>query len=88
MLEVLDRTPYFAAETEQPTGTPVPWEPSFIRLLHEVEAIYEGTMDYAKGGLYFCDLRRIETAFFRDKILDDKESHPRVVDMNTLVVFK
>jgi hypothetical protein len=87
-LEVLDRIPNFAATTEMPTGTPQIWSPEFVRLLHEVEAIYDGTVDHAKGAVYWADTRRIETPFFREKIMGQPESHPRVVDMNTLVLFR
>lgn len=88
VLEVLDRLPNFAATTEMPTGTPSPWEPGFIRLLHEVEGIYDGSgEDYSKGSLYWCDSRDINTQFFRDKILADPEVHRRVADMNTLMCF-
>lgn len=86
--EVLDRIPNFAATTEMPTGTPSVWEPGFVRLLHEVESIYDGTAeDYSKGALYWCDTRDVTTAYFKDKILAEPTLHPRVVDMNTLVCF-
>jgi hypothetical protein len=87
-LEVLDRIPTFAAQQDMPTGTPSIWEPNFVRLLHEVEAIFDGSMDYAKGALYWCDTRRIETKFFAEKILGNLEEHPRILEMNTLVFFK
>jgi hypothetical protein len=86
-LEVLDRIPLYAAEIEMPTGTPSIQETNFVRLLQEVEAIFDGSQDYSKGALYWCDTRRIETSFFKDKILYH-EDHPRVMDMNTLVFFR
>lgn len=87
VLEVLDRIPNFAATTEMPTGTPSIWEPGFVRLLHEVEAIYDGTQDYSKGALYWCDTREVNTVFFKDKILGDHDTHKRVMEMNTLAFF-
>lgn len=87
-LEVLDRIPTFSALTEMPTGTPPIWEPGFVRLLHEVEGIYDGSNDYSKGALYWCDTRHIETDFFKDKILGRSEDHPRIGEMNTLMLFK
>lgn len=87
-LEVIERIPTFAAQIQMPTGTPSIWEPSFVRLLHEVEAIYDGTQDYAKGAVYWADTRRIETPFFKDKILADHQQHPRVCEMNTLVCWR
>lgn len=86
-LEVIDNIPKFAAITEMPTGTPSIWEPQFVRLLHEVEAIYDGTMDYSKGALYWCDTRHIETTFFKEKILGDNAVHKRIGEMNTLALY-
>jgi hypothetical protein len=86
-LEMIDRIPAYSAQIDMPTGTPSIWEPNFVRLLHEVESIYDGTQDYSKGALYWCDLRRIETEFFRDKILKNTAQHPRIADMGTLTLF-
>jgi hypothetical protein len=88
-LEVLDRVPQYAAQTEVPSGTPSIWEPGFVRLLHEVDAIYDGSStDYSNGGLYWADLRRIDTEFFKQKILGNPTQHPRVADMNSLTIFR
>jgi hypothetical protein len=88
-LEMIDRIPQYAAQQDIPTGTPSIWEPNFVRLLHEVESIFDGSgTDYAKGGLYWADLRRVDTDFFRTKILGAPEQHPRVADMNSLVIFR
>ena len=87
LMEVLDRLPNFAATTNMPTGTPSIWEPGFVRLLHEVEAIYDGSQDYAKGAKYWCDTRDVNTEFFHKRILSDPELHPRILEMNTLAAF-
>lgn len=87
-LEVIDRVPTFSAQLEQPTGTPTIWEPLFVRLLHEVEGIYDNTRDHAKGALYWADLRRVDNPWFKEKILGNLEEHPRIGDMNTLTLFK
>lgn len=87
-LEVIDRIPVFASEINMPMGTPSIWEANFVRLLHEVEAIYDGSQDYSKGALYWCDTRRVETTFFKDKILGQLADHPRILEMNTLVFFR
>jgi hypothetical protein len=86
-LEVLDRIPNYAAVTDMPTGTPSIWEPEFVRLLHEVGPIFDGSQDYSKGALYWCDTRVVETTFFKDKILGDIDRHKRVMEMNTLALF-
>jgi hypothetical protein len=87
LLEVLDKIPSKAATTERPTGTPSIWEPEFVKLLHEVEAIYAGTQDYANGALYWCDTRDVTTPFFLEKILGDHDAHPLVANMNSLSFF-
>jgi hypothetical protein len=87
-LQVLDNIPKYSATIEQPAGTPAIWEPEFVKLLHEVEGIFDGTQDYAKGGLYWADTRYIETDFFKDKILADKERHPSIGSMNSLMIFR
>ena len=88
LLEVIDRIPLYAAEHEIPTGTPIVWDPVFMKLLHSVEGIFDGTLDTAKGGLYWADLRHIETEFFKEKILKNPDEHPRIVDMNSFSVFR
>lgn len=87
-LETLDRISQFSAQLELPTGTPSLWEPQFERLLHEVETIYDGTRDHAKGALYWADLRRVDNPWFKEKIIGNPEDHPRIGDMNTLTLFK
>jgi hypothetical protein len=88
-LEIIERIPLFAAENEQPKGLPPIWDTQFVRLLHEVEPIYDGSaVDISKGALYWCDLRRIERDWFREKILEQSEIHNKVADMNSLCFFK
>ena len=85
-MEVLNRIPNHSAEFALPNREVVPeiWEPNFVRLLHEVDLIYSGSgQDLSKGALYWADTRRIETPFFKEKILGNPE-HPRVADMNSL----
>lgn len=85
---IIEGIPKYSAEIGTPTGFPQTWSPEFIRCLHEVEGIYDGTLDYAKGGVYWCDLRKIETPFFKEVILGQLDLHPKVVDMNSFAVFK
>lgn len=86
-IEVIDRIPNYAAQFEMPTGSPTVWDPAFVRLLHEVEGIFDGSVDYAKEAVYWCDTRRVETPFFKNKIIGQPEDHPRVGEMNTLALF-
>lgn len=93
-LEVIERIPNFAAEVIEFKGFPSIWEPAFVRLLHEVEGIYDGSAkDLSQGALYWADLRRIERPWFKEKVLDPvnesgEKLHPRVADMNSLAFFR
>jgi len=88
-LDVINRIPYFSAQIEQPTGFPQIWQPDFTRLLHEVEGVYSNAAnDLSKGGLYWADLRRVDNSWFRDHILKFPEIHPRIVESNSLAIFK
>ena len=88
-LDILDSIPKYSATLEQPTGTPSVWEPSFIRLLHEVASIYDGSKDYANGGVYWADSAQpITNQWFQEKILNNLDIHPRVCDLNSLMIFR
>lgn len=89
-IEVIYRIPTFSAVYEQPNRDAIPtiWEPGFVRLLHEVESIYDGSVSYAKDSLYWCDTRFVETEFFKEKILGNLEQHSRCHEMGTLMFFR
>ena len=88
-LDIIQNIPKCSATIEQPKFEfPSIWEHGFLRLLQEVDAIYDGTQDYSKGGLYWADLRHVESRFFLDIIIGQPELHPRIVDMGPLTVFK
>jgi len=86
--EIIDRIPEKCATIEQPSGTPSVWEPQFVRLLHEVEAIYSGAQDYSHGGLYWFDSsKEVTNPWFKERILGDLDVHKKVCDMNSLIVL-
>ena len=88
-LEVIERIPLYAAENEIPAGFPQVWDPAFMKLLHSVEGLYDGSVpNPAKEGKYWADLRHVETDFFKEKILGNSDEHPRIVDMNSFSVFR
>lgn len=95
-LQVIDRIPLFMAENALPgLEHPSVWEPMFVKLLHTVEGVFDGsTPDIAKGALYWADLSRIERPWFKEKIVDPvnedtgERIHPRVVDMNSLSFWR
>lgn len=90
LTEVLDRLPYFAATEVMPVvAFPNMWNPGFVKLLHEVDGVFnKSVQDMTKGALYWCDLRRVERQWFKDNILGNQAVHPRVADCNSLVFFK
>jgi len=84
------------AENEMPGLTHPPiWEPSFMKLLHTADGIYEGSVkDLSNGAMYWGDLSRIERAWFKERIVDainpdtGMRQHPAVGNMNGLTFFK
>lgn len=94
-LQIVDRVPMFMAESElPPLEHPSVWDAGFIKLLHAVDGIYDGSIpDLSKGALYWCELSRIHKPWFKDKIVDATEvnglrRHPIVANMNGLVFLK
>jgi hypothetical protein len=88
-LEVIEGIPSRSAQLEQPIGIPSVWEPGFVRLLHEVESIFDGSKDYAKTGLYWADLSKpVTNPWFQEKILNDQQAHPVMGNMNSLTIFR
>jgi hypothetical protein len=95
-LSILEGIPNFMAESEiPPFKLSTAWDPSFTKLLHAIEGIYDGSApDTTNGALYFGDLNRIERSWFQTKIIDSVNpdtglrQHPIVNNMNSLSFFK
>ena len=90
-LQVIECVPTFMAENElPPLKFPSIWEPVFVKLLHTVDGIYDGSVpDLTHGGLYWGDLSRIERPWFLGKIVQARNEeglpqHKRVSDLNSL----
>lgn len=88
-LDVLSKAPNLAAQ-ESNTDTPQMYEPTFNRLLHEVESVFDGSgKDLSAGALYYADLAKpITNDWFKEKILGNKEQHGMVANMNSLSFFR
>lgn len=89
-LDILANIPKYSAEIVQPNRDRVPdlWEASFVRLLHSVDGIFDGsTPDITRGSTYWCDTRRIETDFFKEKIIGQPSVYMRAVEQNSLAFF-
>lgn len=90
-LEVIDTIPKYMAEKDlPPLAHPSVWDAAFVKLLHVVDGVYDGSMpDITKGALYWGDLSRIERPWFKQLIAAENEEtgmrqHARVADMNGL----
>lgn len=83
------------AESElPPLEFPSVWEGNFVKLLHAVDAAYDGSLqDLSKGALYWGDLGSIDRDWFREKVIQAKREdglpvHPRVADLNSLSFWR
>lgn len=87
---ILEGIPKYSAEFAQPARSLWPdiWDPNFVRMLHAIDGVFDGsTPDISKGATYWCDLRRVETDFFKEKIMGQPGQYMRVVQQNTLCFF-
>lgn len=95
-LEVIENVPLYMAESNlPPLKFPSVWEPTFVKLLHCVDAAHDMSLtDLSKGATYFCDLNNIGRAWFKEKIVDAVQeetglrAHPVVANQNSIVFFK
>jgi hypothetical protein len=88
-LDIIDSIPKYSATIEQPGGFPLVYEPNFMRLLQEVPSMYDGSKDYAKGAVYWLDSAKpITNPWFTEKIIGDANAHPKIGDMNSLMLFR
>ena len=76
-LQVIEGVPKFMAENELPDlHYPSLWEPAFVKLLHAVEGIFDGSVpDESSGALYWCDLNHIAVSYTHLDVY--KRQHPR-----------
>lgn len=95
-LDVIERVPSYMAENElPPLKFPSVWEGNFVKLLHAVDAAFDGSLqDMSKGALYWADLGHIERDWFKTRVVDainpntGLRQHPIVANMNSLSFFK
>lgn len=87
-LDVIERAPKFDAAPPKTSGYPNLWDKSFLRILSEVDPIFEGTKkDDTNGALYFGDTTDIQSKWFLMKIARNPEEHQIVASMNTLTFW-
>jgi hypothetical protein len=79
-LGVIERIPLYSARNldEQPKGQPLLNDPNFLRLLQEIDGIYDGSReDPTLGSLFFADVGTMTRGWFQQEILAKPEEHPR-----------
>lgn len=90
-LEVIERLPSFHAENQLRNFDKFPsiWDRHFVRILQETDSVFDSSAkDLSNGALYWCDLRKIERDWFKEKIIRSPKDHPRVSDSASLTFFK
>jgi hypothetical protein len=80
--------------TIQPTNFDVdPRDGNFRDLMSRIDDVYHGTADDTNvnngsgKSLYYAELHNINRPWFREHILDDLESHPRLASVGQLTFF-
>ena len=89
-LDILKNLPKFSSTNELPNRDKFPdvWEANFVRLLHAVDAVYDGSMpDPAMGGLYWADLKNVTSAWFQEKVIDNPV-HSICANQNSFTIFR
>ena len=88
-LDIIANLPKHAAENlPNRDKFPSVWDANFIRLLTEVESIYDGSgKDLSCGALYWCDNRRVTRPWFLKEIIRSGD-HPVVANMNSLSFYR
>jgi hypothetical protein len=101
-LDVITNVPKYMAENEMPPLVyPSVWEPAFVKMLHAVEGIYDGSaIDKSNGATYWADLQLIERKWFKDLLAQTNEpldadgseqrlkTHPMCANINSLAFFR
>lgn len=84
---VIETIPQYSGALEQPSGWPEAWDRDFLRVLVDVDNIFDSTAkDISNKALYWADLTKCENPWFLDKIARSGEHH-RVADMGSLVFW-
>jgi hypothetical protein len=93
-MDVLKAAPRFSATLDQPNRDAYPdiWDPAFIKLLHAVPGIVDGSIpDPSMGGLFYADLSKgaagITNPWFKEKILGSP-LHSACCNINSFTVFR
>jgi len=96
-LKVITDAPQYRGTVYDEAYVVDPRDITFRQILSGVEDIYHFTADDTNvnvnddrgrvSALYYCELNNVNTAWFRDNILDDLGSHPRIAKVGELTFF-
>lgn len=93
-LDILKGVPKFSATLEQPNRDQFPdiWEPNFVKLLHAIDGIYDGSIpDPSIGGIYWADLSQgkkgITHEWFLKKIIEHP-AHSACANQGPFTIFR
>src|ERR1700675_1320838 len=79
-LDVIASIPKYSATLEQPTGFPTAWDRDFLRVLSEIDRVFDGTAkDATNEALFWCDLNKVDSEWFLERICRSPE-HSRCAD--------
>lgn len=72
-----------------PATTPDLRELNFRILLQQIDDVFSGLAGdkMTEGALYYCELNRVERAWFKENVLHDATSHPRVAQVGNVSFF-
>jgi hypothetical protein len=93
-LRVIAADPIYSAYLPEAPGEAAPEfpdlaDPSFSRFLWEADKIYEGTAEdkITGGGLWWCELNKVNREWFLENICRRPEQHPRVAQSASITLF-
>jgi hypothetical protein len=77
-------------------GTRYPMEPVNLRdtqvrqFLQRIDDIFDGSEedDPTNGGVFYCELNKVEGEYFKTHVLGRPEQHPRVAQVGPVTFFK
>ena len=93
-VRVIERAPEYRGTVQPDVRTHLnPREGTFRELLRRIDDIYHGTAgdDVLRNDsgipLFYAELHNINREWFREQILSDRESHPRLASAGQLTFF-
>ena len=84
---IIDSIPRYSGTLEIPTGWPDQWDRNFVKILAEMDGIYDSvSKDLVNGGLHWADTTRIDSPHFLESVSRNPEHH-MVANMGSLTFW-